>query len=114
MGFNMKVNNLVDLEHFTRHVQKQAVLSQNKERASSICSLVELLQNKKIVETALQNITKIEVASLKRGENVSSGSIFEAKKCAIGALNQIKSSLSKKIMQVFPGLDVSSLHLELS
>lgn len=110
----MEVKNLTDLEHFTRHVQRQAVLSHNKERVSNISSIVELLQNKRIVETSLQNITKIEEASLKRGENVGSGSIFEAKKSALSALDQIKSSLSELSTQVFPDLDQSSLQLVLS
>ena len=106
-GFIMKVNSLIDLEHFTRYVQKRAAHTHNKERLSKISSMVGLLQDKKMLEIALENITKIEAASLKRGESVTSGHIFEAKKIALSTLDQITSSLSQLSTEVFPDLDLS-------
>lgn len=105
----MEFKSLEQLDRFAKSVGRKARDPIHKQVASDMGDVVGLLQDQQTVQTALVNIKRIEANAIKRGEDVSSGKVYEAKKSTLDALNKIESALRVLLIQVFPESETVAL-----
>lgn len=106
-GVNIMNVRLEELDHFSRCLQRKPLQVKQKEVVSSMGKMVDLLIDQKNIKQSLANIQKIENRALQRGENTSEGKIYDAKKCAIEALQTVERHLSSLISEHFPSINSS-------